>query len=176
MMLYIVTPCSRPENLAYIRKSIPQAITWVVMMDASTDHKAPSGANVTHYSPRTGKWVHPLRNEFLDLYQDQFTDNDWVYFLDDDNILHPKFIQKLEALLCLDAGIVTWGQEGRLRPTDKPTIGNIDTASFMFRPTKTKSLRFENIYEGDGMFAQAAARLTNLICVEAYLCYYNALR
>jgi hypothetical protein len=25
MMLYIVTPCSRPENLAQIRKSIPSA-------------------------------------------------------------------------------------------------------------------------------------------------------
>jgi hypothetical protein len=176
MMLYIVTPCSRPENLAQIRKSIPSALTWVVMMDASTDHKAPSGASVTHYSTRTGHWGNPLRNEFLDLYQDQFTENDWVYFLDDDNILHPKFIQQLESLLHLDAGIVTWGQEGRLRPTDQPRIGNIDTASFMFRPTKTNKLRFENIYEADGMFAQAATRLTNLICVEAYLCYYNALR
>jgi len=176
MMLYIVTPCSRPENLAQIRKSIPSALTWVVMMDASTDHKSPSGANVTHYSTQTGSWGHSLRNEFLDLYADQFTDNDWVYFLDDDNILHPKFIQQLESLLHLDAGIVTWGQEGRLRPTDQPRIGNIDTASFMFRPTKTNKLRFENIYEADGMFAQAATRLTNLICVEAYLCYYNALR
>jgi len=176
MMLYIVTPCSRPENLAQIRKSIPSAFTWVVMMDASTDHKAPSGANVTHYSKKTGHWGNPLRNEFLDLYQDQFTENDWVYFLDDDNILHPKFIQQIESLLYLNAGIVTWGQEGRLRPTDQPRIGNIDTASFMFRPTETNKLRFENIYEADGMFAQAATRLTNLICVEAYLCYYNALR
>ncbi len=145
-------------------------------MDASTDFKESTGANVTYYSKQTGHWGHPLRNEFLDLYQDQFTQDDWVYFLDDDNILHPKFIQQLESLLHLDAGIVTWGQEGRLRPTDQPRIGNIDTASFMFRPTKTNRLRFENIYEADGMFAQAATRLTNLICVEAYLCYYNALR
>ena len=143
-MLYIVTPCSRPENLATIRKSIPEALTWVVMMDASTDHKAPSGANVTHYSRKTGFWGHPLRNEFLDLYQDSFTEDDWVYFLDDDNILHPKFIQQLESLLCLNAGIVTWGQEGRLRPTDQPRVGNIDTASFMFRPSQLKELRFAN--------------------------------
>ena len=176
MMLYIVTPCSRPENLATIRKSIPEALTWVVMMDASTDHKAPSGANVTHYSRKTGFWGHPLRNEFLDLYQDQFTEDDWVYFLDDDNILHPKFIQQLESLLCLNAGIVTWGQEGRLRPTHEPRIGNIDTACFMFRPSQLKGLRFANMYEADGQFANAAAGLTNLICVEAYLCYYNALR
>ena len=106
-MLYIVTPCSRPENLATIRKSIPSALTWVVMMDAKCDHKEATGANITHYSRKTGFWGHPLRNEFLDLYQDQFTEDDWVYFLDDDNILHPKFIQQLESLLCLNAGIVT---------------------------------------------------------------------
>jgi len=175
-MLYIVTPCSRPENLATIRKSIPSAITWVVMMDANCDHKGATGASVTLYSRNTGNWGNPLRNEFLDLYADQFTDNDWVYFLDDDNILHPRFVQQLEALLYLDAGIVTWGQEGRLRPTDQPKVGNIDTASFMFRPTKTKGLRFDNIYEADGLFAQAASKRTDLICVEAYLCYYNALR
>ena len=176
MMLYIVTPCSRPENLATIRKSIPSALTWVVMIDAKCDHKEATGANVTHYSKQTGYWGHPLRNEFLDLYQDSFTENDWVYFLDDDNILHPKFIQQLESLLYLNAGILTWGQEGRLRPTHEPRIGNIDTACFMFRPTQLKGLRFNQTYEADGTFANAATGLTNLICVEAYLCYYNALR
>jgi hypothetical protein len=146
------------------------------MMDANCDFKEATGANVTHYSNQTGYWGHPLRNEFLDLYEDSFTENDWVYFLDDDNVLHPKFIQQLESLLYLNAGIVTWGQEGRLRPTNEPRIGNIDTASFMFRPSQIKGLRFNTAYDADGTFANAAAGLTDLICVEAYLCYYNALR
>jgi hypothetical protein len=146
------------------------------MMDANCDFKGATGANVTHYSNQTGYWGHPLRNEFLDLYEDSFTENDWVYFLDDDNVLHPKFIQQLESLLYLNAGIVTWGQEGRLRPTNEPRIGNIDTASFMFRPSQIKGLRFNTAYDADGTFANAAAGLTDLICVEAYLCYYNALR
>jgi hypothetical protein len=146
------------------------------MMDANCDFKEATGASVTHYSKQTGHWGHPLRNEFLDLYEDSFTENDWVYFLDDDNVLHPKFIQQLESLLYLNAGIVTWGQEGRLRPTNEPRIGNIDTASFMFRPSQIKDLRFNTAYDADGTFANAAAGLTDLICVEAYLCYYNALR
>jgi hypothetical protein len=146
------------------------------MMDANCDFKEATGANVTHYSKQTGHWGHPLRNEFLDLYEDSFTENDWVYFLDDDNVLHPKFIQQLESLLYLNAGIVTWGQEGRLRPTNEPRVGNIDTASFMFRPSQIKGLRFNTAYDADGTFANAAAGLTDLICVEAYLCYYNALR
>jgi len=92
-MLYIVTPCSRPQNLKRIKQYIPDFATWVVMMDASTNYKEATGASVTHYSKNTGNMGNPLRNEFLDLYQDQFTKDDWVYYLDDDNILHPNFIK-----------------------------------------------------------------------------------
>ena len=175
-MLYIVTPCSRPENLKRIKQYIPPYATWVVMMDASTDFKGATGASVTHYSKNTGNWGHPLRNEFLDLYQDQFTENDWIYFLDDDNILHPKFIVEWNNINGLDSSIVTWGQEGRLRPTDQPRVGNIDTACFMFKPYHLPTLRFQMSYEADGMFAQAAALRGTLICVDQYLCYYNALK
>jgi hypothetical protein len=118
----------------------------------------------------------PLRNEFLELYADSFTKEDWVYYLDDDNILHPKFIEEWNNLNGLDCSIVTWGQIGRLRPTDQPQVGNIDTACYMFKPYDLPNLRFENVYEADGIFAAQAARLGTLICVEQYLCYYNALK
>jgi hypothetical protein len=175
-MLYIVTPCSRPKNLKFIGQHIPPWATWVVMMDAAIGFKEPTGAKVTHYSKNTGSWGNPLRNEFLDLYQDQFTQDDWVYFLDDDNIPHPKFNEQWSELHSLDSSIVTWGQVGRLRPTDNPKVGNIDTACFMFKPYHLPKLRFDMEYDADGRFAQEAARLGTLICVEAYLCYYNALR
>ena len=175
-MLYIVTPCSRPHNLKRIKPYIPPFATWVVMMDASIDYKEATGANITHYSKHTGHWGNPLRNEFLDLYAEQFTENDWVYYLDDDNVLHPKFVEEWDNLNSLDCSIVTWGQEGRLRPTDQPRVGNIDTASYMFRPTHLPNLRFQLTYEADGMFAEAAALRGTLICVDQYLCYYNALQ
>ena len=175
-MLYIVTPCSRPQNLKRIKQYIPDFATWVVMMDASTDYKEATGANVTHYSKQTGHWGHPLRNEFLDLYADQFTQDDWVYFLDDDNIIHPNFLKTYPQIQFFDSSIVTWGQEGRLRPTDQPRVGNIDTACFMFKPYQLPTLRFQMAYEADGMFAQAAALRGTLICVDQYLCYYNALK
>jgi hypothetical protein len=96
--------------------------------------------------------------------------------LDDDNILHLKFLEEWNNLNSLDSSIVTWGQEGRLRPTDQPKVGNIDTASFMFKPYHLPKLRFEQTYEADGTFAQAAAKQGTLICVDQYLCYYNALK
>jgi hypothetical protein len=175
-MLYIVTPCSRPENLRRVKRNIPAYATWVVMMDASTNYKGATSASITHYSTRTGDVGNPLRNEFLELYADSFTKEDWVYFLDDDNILHPKFIEEWNNLNGLDCSIVTWGQIGRLRPTDQPRVGNIDTACYMFKPYDLPNLRFENVYEADGIFAAQAARLGTLICVEQYLCYYNALK
>ena len=146
------------------------------MMDASTNYKGATSASITHYSTRTGNMGNPLRNEFLDLYADSFTKEDWVYYLDDDNILHPKFIEEWNNLNGLDCSIVTWGQVGRLRPTDQPRVGNIDTACYMFKPHDLPNLRFEMAYESDGIFAAEAARLGTLICVEQYLCYYNALK
>jgi hypothetical protein len=146
------------------------------MMDASTNYKGATSASITHYSTRTGDMGNPLRNEFLELYADSFTKEDWVYYLDDDNILHPKFLEEWNNLNGLDCSIVTWGQAGRLRPTDQPRVGNIDTACYMFKPYDLPNLRFENVYEADGIFAAEAARLGTLICVEQYLCYYNALK
>jgi hypothetical protein len=159
-----------------LKQHIPNYATWVVMMDAATNYKGATGASVTHYSTRTGNMGNPLRNEFLDLYADSFTKEDWVYYLDDDNILHPKFIEEWNNLNGLDCSIVTWGQIGRLRPTDQPQVGNIDTACYMFKPYDLPNLCFEMAYEADGIFASEAARLGTLICVEQYLCYYNALR
>jgi hypothetical protein len=146
------------------------------MMDASTNYKGATSASITHYSTRTGNMGNPLRNEFLELYADSFTKEDWVYYLDDDNILHPKFLEEWNNLNGLDCSIVTWGQIGRLRPTDQPQVGNIDTACYMFKPYDLPNLRFENVYEADGIFAAQAARLGTLICVEQYLCYDNALK
>ena len=145
-------------------------------MDASTNYKGATSASITHYSTRTGDMGNPLRNEFLDLYADSFTKEDWVYYLDDDNVLHPKFLEEWNNLNALDCSIVTWGQIGRLRPTDQPQVGNIDTACYMFKPHDLPNLRFEMAYEADGIFASEAARLGTLICVEQYLCYYNALK
>jgi hypothetical protein len=175
-MLYIVTPCSRPHNLIRLKQNIPTYATWVVMMDAATDFKESTGANITHYSTRSGSWGNPLRNEFLELYRESFTKEDWVYYLDDDNTLHPKFLEEWNNLNGLDCSIVTWGQIGRLRPTDQPRVGNIDTACYMFKPYDLPTLRFEMTYEADGIFASEAARLGTLICVEQYLCYYNILK
>jgi glycosyltransferase involved in cell wall biosynthesis len=178
-MIHIITPCSRPENLEHLRETIPAGCTWTVFMDYSTSKKdVPKGVKVIR-SNLGGAWGHPLRNLALDYLQASASDNDYVYFLDDDNIIHPKWF---EAVKDSKEDFINWAQcfrngDPRLYATDHPRIGNVDTASYMVRIGFIGRARFEYIYEGDGLFAQALmVKSPSIKTLNNYLCYYNYLR
>jgi glycosyltransferase involved in cell wall biosynthesis len=148
-------------------------------MDYSTSKKdVPKGVKVIR-SNLGGAWGHPLRNLALDYLQASASDNDYVYFLDDDNIIHPKWF---EAVKDSKEDFINWAQcfrngDPRLYATDHPRIGNVDTASYMVRVGFIGKSRFEYIYEGDGLFAQALmAGNPKIKTHQDYLCYYNYLR
>jgi hypothetical protein len=178
-MIHIVTPCSRPENLEHLRETIPAGCTWTVFMDYSTSKKdVPKGVKVIR-SNLGGAWGHPLRNLALDYLQASASDNDYVYFLDDDNVIHPNWF---EAVKDSTEDFINWAQcfrngDPRLYATDHPRIGNVDTASYMVRIGFIGKARFEYIYEGDGLFAQALmVKSPSIKTLNNYLCYYNYLR
>jgi hypothetical protein len=178
-MIHIVTPCSRPENLEYLRETIPAGCTWTVFMDYSTSKKdVPKGVKVIR-SNLGGAWGHPLRNLALDYLQASASDNDYVYFLDDDNVIHPNWF---EAVKDSTGDFINWAQcfrngDPRLHATENPRIGTVDTASYMVRVGFIGKARFEYIYEGDGLFAQALmAGNPKIKTHQEYLCYYNYLR
>lgn len=173
-MLYIMTPCSRSENLSTISETVPKYAKWVIVLDAKAKRIAYPPNTTVIETDLTGHSGNPLRNLFLDSYK--FTDEDWVYILDDDNIFHPKLSAVMEALMLIDAGIITWAQEGRLPATDNPREGNIDTACYMFRPSLSCGLRFDMNYGADGVFAHELSRRTKLEMINQELCYYNHLR
>lgn len=173
-MLYIVTPCSRPENLKRIKETIPGHATWVVLYDKNVKGFFYSQADITVYSLRTGLWGHPLRNEFLDLYEESFTDKDWVYMLDDDNIFHPALADRIKDLMNTSAVMVNWNQGRRLKATTEPAPGKVDTASYMYRPQL--GLRYTEAYEADGIFAQELTRYGSVDAIDEDLCYYNYLK
>lgn len=178
-MIHIITPCSRPENLEHLRETIPVGCTWTVFMDYSTSKKdVPKGVKVVR-SNLGGAWGNPLRNLALDYLQASASDNDYVYFLDDDNIIHSKWF---EAVKDSTEDFVNWAQcfrngDPRLHATDSPRVGNIDTASYMVRLGFMGKARFEYKYEADGLFAQLLMAGTPKIKThQEYLCYYNYLR
>lgn len=173
-MIHILTPCSRPWNLVMIAPSIPPRCSWKVAFDKSTGVQS---RGKWYTSQFTGHWGHPVRNEMLSRLKAK--PDDYVLFLDDDNLIHPNWYEHIQGAT---ADMVTWGQENkdgtvRLRATDQPQIGNIDMGSFMVKYKIAKQLKFTDVYEADGIFAmQAAQKANNIQTINESISYYNYLK
>ena len=177
-MVYIVTPCSRPENLLQIKKSIPEECKWIVAYDdnCDTEWMLDGVINCTGLGIRDAHWGNKIRNWVLDNYE--FEDGDWLYYLDDDNIIKEDWYHHINCYLNSDAAILTWGQlygtgEERLDPTGTPQSFKIDTACFMVNWKHVKEVRWGDKIESDGQYAQDCASKGRLIRLQHYLCYYN---
>jgi len=178
-VIHIITRCCRPENLPQLQASIPQGCNWVVVFDHEAKAKPAGFGSAQLHSPFTGAWGHQHRNYALDTLT--YAPEDWVYFLDDDNIVHPKWHAAIAPFINTDAVFLTWGlatrtDEPSLPPTDHPQLGNIDTASFMVRASALAGLRFQDAYGADGLLAQELASRFPITMIDEYLCYYNYLR
>ena len=173
-MIHILTPCSRPWNLVMIAPSIPPKCSWKVAFDKSTGVQS---RGKWYTSQFTGSWGHPVRNEMLSRLKAK--PDDYVLFLDDDNLIHPNWYHHIKGV---SADMVTWGQENkdgtvRLRATDQPKVGNIDMGSFMVKYKIAKQLKFTNLYEADGIFAmEAAQKASDIQTINESISYYNFLK
>ena len=196
--LNIITPVSRIENLHslhdnisfYAKRNIE--IVWWVVLDRSLkkDYKNICLIENAHLRIKllissntncTGGHAH--RNLILDLLEEN--KEQWVYNLDDDNILHPGFIDffinddKIE-----DHEVVLVSQllsDGTLRlqaDADTIKVNHVDTAMCLFKMKALNGgLRFIENYCGDGYFIEALHNDANnrLYIHNAPLCYYNYL-
>ena len=135
-LVSIITPCSRPDNLDKLYASMNwDLITkWYIIYDTSKDrsyiHKYTDNDKIAELEcNEVGVCGHPQINFGLK----QITDG-YVYFLDDDNIIHPEFWNTLPTLE--PDFIYTWNQLRRINPPRSFT-GNdirmckIDTAQFI---------------------------------------------
>lgn len=181
--VFIVTPSRRPFNLEFIAETVPQECEWVVVFDKTVKNEHIVENATVIKSQKTGFWGNPNRNIGLEHIKNKLnpSDNDWVYILDDDNVIHPDWWSNIQSHLNTDASIITWGQvwannEPRTAPTDTPKIATIDTSQYMVRWDVAKNLRFEPTYEADGIYAEEASKLGSVKKLDQYLGYYNFLR
>jgi glycosyltransferase involved in cell wall biosynthesis len=181
--VFIITPSRRPFNLQFISKTIPQECKWVVVFDKTVKNEHTVENATVIKSNETGFWGNPNRNIGLECIKNNFSpnDNDWIYILDDDNVIHPDWWTNIQPHLSSTDSIITWGQvwasgELRTEPTDTPKIATIDTSQYMVRWSVAKNLRFEHIYEADGIYAEEAAKQGSVKKLGQYLGYYNFLR
>jgi len=176
-MLFITTPCSRPQNLEAISKTIPKECYWAVIHEK---HIPMPKINNAHFieSPKNGFVGANGRNHFLDNHT--FNDNDWIYCLDDDNIIHPDFYSTIKEYLDSDYSVIHWGQLTRYGlPRLKPVLelNRIDAASFMVKWKYNKNIRFNTeLYNCDGMYAVDCGHQGPVLKIEKNLCYYNYLQ
>ena len=176
-MLYIITPCSRPENIPAISKTIPLECKWVIVHDNKTPVNPIDNATLL-VCEETGIVGTKARNYALDNLS--LKDEDLILFHDDDNIIHPGWYDTIQKYLNQDFSIITWGQlnkdnSKRLSPTNSPSVGNIDTASFLISWKYNKKVKHQEIYEHDGIYASECSKNGEVLCINEFLCYYNYL-
>lgn len=187
-MIYIITPCTRPFNLEAIKNSIPKECVWVVCYDGMVKNKPDVENAITLRCPETGIFGNPTRNFAIEGIKHLLTDDDWIYIMDDDNIVHPNWYDGVKDLLDSQK-MISWAQEfpqsgvydfgGKIRTKtpEKPEVAKIDTAMYMMKWSAVKDLRFPLWYEADGQYAEMAYQAAGeCYRIEESLCYYNYLR
>lgn len=186
-MIYLITPCVRPENLETMRESIPSwdsraLVTWVIVYDSTVKDPKPITGAINLISPYTGCYGNPNRNFALDTLA--FNDDDWIHILDDDNIIHPDWYGAVSPYLD-DYQFLKWGQlhakpghESEIRlPSDSPIKKrHIDTACYMVRWDIQKNIRYIDWRTADFTMAEEVSKVCDPVIIPHQLCYYNYLR
>jgi hypothetical protein len=180
MFLNIITPCSRPENLLTISKSInipKENYRWIVVCDSQIlPHEliTPNNCEVHLHVNSASVVGHSQRNFALNLIEDGH-----VYFNDDDTIIHKNLWENIKDS---NNDFISFSQDlpdGRLRLRgDKIKVGKVDSHSFIVDRNLIGETRF-NIreYSADGMFAsECYTNSKTPLHINKVLSTYNSLR
>ena len=182
MKITIITPCSRPENLPKLFDSIQFDLIdkWIIVYDDSR--------NRTYTRIYTS---HPkiVETEFHDNgisgndqrnYGLNYVTGGSVYFLDDDNIVHPEFWKFLPTLH--EEYMYSWDQINKDQGVNRcypPTVNGIDTAMFLIPYNLIGNTRWlkQHIFS-DGIFVASIyeKNKSKYIYIPKVMAYYNYLK
>jgi hypothetical protein len=157
MFLNIITPCSRPENLHKIAKTInipTDRYRWLVVfdMDLLPDIKMiPENCETYLYRNPKSTVGHAQRNYAIELIT-----NGHIYMNDDDTTIHPELWDNIKNT---DADFISFSQSSKNNSIrligDSIQVGKIDSHNFIVsRKLVGNSRWIINKYDADGYFAQ----------------------
>lgn len=187
--LYLVTPCARPSNLRALRDSLSPEHDWVWLIVYSTKpdafqftddpniHEVWCGLKGADDNDRS-TYGNMERNFAISLIS---SPEAYLYFLDDDNLVHPSFWSHIYPVLTNGtADFITFDQQRTSTQIFHGPIGrvyNIDTAMFVCRRSLVADARWRLWkYEADGLFAEKMqTRAQHHVYVPHVCAYYNAL-
>lgn len=178
MILNIITPCSRPENLHKISKSInipKENYRWIVVFDLDelpNNELIPNNCEVYLHRDKKSTVGHAQRNFALDLIKEGY-----VYMNDDDTIIHPELWENIKDLT---EDFISFYQEnkfGGIRLKGEVGIRKIDSHNFIVNNNIIENTRFIiDKYEADGYFAiECFNKSKTKITVHKVLSTYNLL-
>ena len=194
LQLKVVTPFSRSVgNLAAMHRSLcvpaqRMRTEWLIVYQHDTENELLSWHRSQVHEPaltitlikgrsKTSQFGNSYRNQAIESLKPE--PHSWVYFLDDDNIMHPGFVDVMRSLDKTDE-VVFFAQVGkdyklRLAPLSI-RVGAIDTAMFLTRADVISLHRWrESEYTADGILAEQLAREHRSRTVCAPCCFYNYL-
>ena len=185
--LYIITPVSRIENLSKIFKSINwnYVTKWIIVYDKKIIKKnpylfknIPSVVELLNFTKNSIRGS-GQRNTGIEYLLKEKKNNSFVYFLDDDNIIHPNFYNIYKKFK--DENIYTFSQQVKIRHIragNKFKLYHIDTAMFVTSLTIIKNIRWKmNTHETDYHFIKEclSKNKNRYVCINNVGCYYNYL-
>lgn len=182
--MIIITPCSRPENLFLLKDSIKvKHTTWYIVYDSDTPIQTfKHELNIIELNIKGGMYGNKQRNLALDTILNNNI-QDFIYFLDDDNVIHPEFETTFEYLYSIPTSItnlITFDQEtlNGIRKGNILIRNNIDTAQFIAHTKLISNTRWdETLYNADGKFIEDLIEKAecNPTYIPNILSYYNRL-
>lgn len=183
--LTIVTPCSRPENLAKLYASIDfaQVRLWIIVYDARRVSKNklqfaghPDILELWHGDPASSVG-NAQRNHALDFLTRNRPETTLLHFLDDDNTMHPEFWTCFR--LFMKDGFMYSFNRPDLRGNDI-RVNHIDTAMVVVDFSLVPHRRWMplHLYQADGVYFETLhmEHADRWIHIDAELCLYNTLR
>lgn len=180
MFLNIITPCSRPANLAAIERSITiprDRFRWIVVFDAPAVpdvYIPPIAEPYAHQNPSSG-WGHAQRNFALDRIEVGH-----VYFNDDDTAIHPHLWEYVGDRGAHD--FISFSQVDRYMALrlkgDDIRVQHIDSHNFIVDSRLCRDVRFDiTKYWADGVFAVDCYRhAKSPLFIDRVLSVYNSLQ
>ena len=160
----VITPCYRTKNLKIVKKSIDfeTIFKWIIIYNGDFVEKEFKQFETLekvielNYTPKNEVFGNGQRNTALDfIYKNYEDDECFLYFLDDDNIIHKNFYKiiknfKFDHIYTFDQQRTRYIFSGI-----KPKLYYIDTAMFACDKKFIKNIRFNGPQaNADGTFIE----------------------
>ena len=196
IQLSIITPCTRPGNLPLLAKSIERArgefplkIDWYVCFDGNRVNRCAYGlpetppfinSYLSYVIDPKSKSGNSQRNFALD-----FVEEGYIYFLDDDNLMHHNLLHKIflhynyygyEKTLIVNQLDDNW--QPRKLGIKYCQPGTIDAAQYVIPKQHLQKRKWAtSVYEADGLLIADIARQwgNHFIFTDEIICFYNAI-